>query len=240
MTEIKLQAAKRIIPTPALNQARKAGKITAELYGAGQKNQHLFLSGAELEKVYKRAGESSLIDLAIEGEAPVKVLIHEVQRNPLTDRVEHLDLYQVRMDQVLTTEIPLVFFGESKAVKELGGTLIKSLEKIEITCLPQDLIPQVEVDISGLVNFHDVIRVKDLKIPATIKVLTNAEEAIATALPVEVEKEAPVEAPSAAAEATAPAGEAGSPRAEPRGEAGKEGETPSAPVPETPEKPQKK
>lgn len=232
MTEIKLQAIKRIIPTTALNQARKAGKVTAELYGAGQKNQHLFLSGAELEKVYKQAGESSLIDLAIEGEAPVKVLIHEVQRQPLTGRVEHLDLYQVRMDQALTTEIPLVFFGESKAVKELGGTLIKSLEKIEITCLPQDLIPQLEVDLSGLVNFHDIIRVKDLKIPATIKVLTNAEEAIATALPVEVEKAATVEAPVAAEAMAAATGEAG--------ETGKEGEKPSAPAPETPKKSEKK
>ena len=132
------------------------------------------------------------------------------------------------MDQALTTDIPLVFLGESKAVKELGGTLVKSLEKIAVSCLPQDLIPSLEVDISGLNNFHDVVRVKDLKIPSTIKVLINLEEVVATAVPVTVEKEAPAAAATAAA------------TAEVAGEAGKEGEVAGVSAPETPAKPEKK
>ena len=228
MTEIKLKAERRSLPTPALNEGRVKGNIPAELYGMGQKNQHLFLNSAELEKVYAQAGGSRLVDLAIGDEPLFKVLIQAIQRHPVTSRVLHLDLYQVKMDQALTTDIPLVFLGESKAVKELGGTLVKSLEKIAVSCLPQDLIPSLEVDISGLNNFHDVVRVKDLKIPSTIKVLINLEEVVATAVPVTVEKEAPAAAATAAA------------TAEVAGEAGKEGEVAGVSAPETPAKPEKK
>lgn len=191
MTE-NLTAETRNVPTPELNSLRKEGKLPVELYGHQQQNQHLMLKRNEFAKIYKKAGESSLVDLVIGSQAPLKVIIQEVSYDPLNGEFIHADLLQVKMDEILQTEIPLVFSGESKAVKELGGTLIKSLEEVEISCLPADLIPNMEVDISVLATFDDAIRVADLPFPKTIKVLTDPETTVAVVQPQKVEAAAPV------------------------------------------------
>jgi len=190
-----LKAEIRTVPTPALNKAKKLGKVPAELYGNKQQNQHLFLNQVEFEKIYRSAGESSLIDLNLGSGQPFKVLVQQVDHDPISGHVIHADLLQVRMDQTLEVKIQLVFIGESKAVKELGGTLVKSLEEVEVSCLPGDLISHLDVDISSLNTFEDAIRVSDLHFPSTIKVLTEPETTIAIAQPqkVEVVEEKPAE-----------------------------------------------
>lgn len=195
MTTLKVQT--REIPTKALKTSKKKGKIPAELYGDGQKNQHLFVDEVMLGKVLVAAGESSLIDLIINDGKEIKVLIHDVQKNPITDRTSHVDFYQVDMKHALTVAVPIVFIGESKAVKELEGTLIKNLNEIEISCLPGDLINHIEVDISFLRTFDDIIKVKDLKVPAAITIKADLENVVASVVPHYVEKEV-VEKPAAA------------------------------------------
>src|SRR3989338_7382576 len=102
-----LKAEIRPVPTPALNKAKKSGKVPAELYGNKQQNQHLFLNQVEFEKIYRIAGESSLIDLNLGSATPFKVLIQQVDYNPMSGRTIHADLLQVRMDQSLQVNIPL-------------------------------------------------------------------------------------------------------------------------------------
>lgn len=229
MIATKLTASKRQIPTPTINQLRGEGKIPAELYGTGQKNQHLFLNKTEFEKVYQTAGETSLIDLVIDKSSPVKVMVHELQRDPVSDKIKHIDLYQVRMDKELTVAVPLVFIGESKAVKEMGGTLITSLNEVEISCLPNDLISQIEVDVTVLQTFDEVIRVGNLKVPEAIKILTAVDSTVATVVPPELEKEpAPAEAEEVAEGKEAVEGEAEKPaegKEKPAGEAEKKEES---------------
>jgi len=173
MENYKLTANKREVPTPAVNQARQEGKVTVELYGSGSENQHLFLKTQEVEKVYQQAGESNLIDLIIDGAEPIKVIIQDIQQHPLSDKISHVDLYKVQMDKAITTHIPLNFVGEAKAIKELGGTLVQSLEELEISCLPGDLIDHIDVDISVLNTFNDIITVADLNVPQIITVETD-------------------------------------------------------------------
>jgi len=168
MTTLKVQT--REVPTGALKTLKKKGQIPAELYGQNQKNQHLLVGEVMLSKVLASAGESSLIDLVIDDGKTIKVLIHDVQKNPVTNRTSHVDFYQVDMKHTLTVDVPFVFIGESKAVKELEGTLIKNMDEIEISCLPGDLISHIEVDISSLQTFDDVIKVKNLKAPSSITI----------------------------------------------------------------------
>jgi large subunit ribosomal protein L25 len=186
---ITLKVQSREVPTKTLKTKRKQGKIPAEMYGHKHENQHLFVDEIALSKALAVAGESSLIDLIINDGKPVKVLIHDVQKNPLTDRISHVDFYQVDMKHALTVTVPLIFTGESKAVKELEGTLIKNLNEIEISCLPDDLIHQIEVDISSLKTFDDIIKVGDLKIPKTITIKADLENVVASVVPHYVEKE---------------------------------------------------
>jgi len=194
MTE-NLKAEIRAVPTPALNEAKKLGKVPAELYGNKQQNQHLFLNQVEFEKIYRAAGESSLIDLNLGSATPFKVLIQQVDYDPMNGHIIHADLLQVRMDEALQVSIPLVFIGESKAVKELGGTLVKSLEEVEVSCLPSDLISHLDVNVSLLNTFEDAIRVADLSFPDSFKIITEPETTVAVVQPqkVEVIEEKPAE-----------------------------------------------
>ncbi len=186
----------------SINQLRDSGWVPGVLYGHGVTNQTVMVNGHELERMYRAAGESTLVDLTVDGNAPVKVLIYDVQHNPLSNALQHVDFYQVNMTEKLTTEIPLVFTGESPAVKALGGTLVTSLEEIEITCLPADLVKEITVDISSLATFADKITVSQLTIPVGIEVLTPGETAIATVA--EPRAEEPESTPAPAAEAGVP------------------------------------
>ena len=172
--EIKLSAKTRTLPTRSLNWQRSQGLVPAELYGSAKPNQHLFLNKLELERVYHQAGSSSLVDLAVENQPAVKVMVQEVQQDPMTGHLTHVDLLQIEMDKEMFAHVPLLLVGETKAVKEHGATLITPLQNVEISCLPKDLVPHLEVDLSRLVNIGDAIRVKDLSAPSTIKIITDA------------------------------------------------------------------
>ncbi len=164
---------------------RKSGVIPAVVYGHNFKTQSIQVPYQEFEKIYKQARESSLIDLEIEGEksegawpGSVKVLIHDIQYHPLTNQFQHIDFYKIKAGEKITVEVELKLTGLSPAVKELGGVLVSSLDEVEIECLPEDLIHQIEVDISGLKNFDDIIRVGDLKVPRNIKILQNPKDVV--------------------------------------------------------------
>lgn len=178
-----------------LSDLRKLQKVPAIVYGHGSKNQNVAVDYNTFEKVLRSAGSSSLVDLTVAGGKPLKVIIADVQRDPITDRFLHIDLHEVRMDEKIKTHLELHFVGESPAVKSLGANLIINRDTLEIECLPGDLIASFEVDISGLINFDDSIHVRDLKISPTITVLDELDGSVVSALAPRVEKveEAPVE-----------------------------------------------
>lgn len=183
MEKIELKVKTRQAVGKELNKLRQEGFVPAVLYGHNTKNQNIQVSARELAKIYSQAGESTLIDLTIDDKAPTKVLIQDTQRDPVKDSFVHVDFYQVNMTEKITTEIELNFIGESKAVKELGGVLVKNTNSIEVKCLPGDLVSKIDVDISVLETFDDAIHVKDLDVSDKIKVLTDIEEIVATVMP---------------------------------------------------------
>ncbi len=159
-------------------QLRSRGFVPAVLYGHDIKNQNLQLQEIQFGKFYGQVGESTLVDLKIADKDPVKVLIHDVQFDPLTNAPMHVDFYQVRMDEKITAKIPLHFVGVALAVKDLGGTLVKNISELEVECLPADLISSLEVDISLLVDFEKDIRVKDLTIPQNLDVKNDVNDTV--------------------------------------------------------------
>jgi large subunit ribosomal protein L25 len=158
---------------------RKTGKVPAVVYGHKVESQNLEVDEREFRKVFKQAGENTIISLKVENKE-IPVLIHDVQNHYLKDTPVHIDFYAVNMTEKLKANIPLDFVGESPAVKSLAGTLVKNMSEVEVECLPADLPHSIEVDISALENFESAIRVSDLKIPAKVELLTNPEETVAT------------------------------------------------------------
>ncbi len=170
--------------------------VPAVLYGRGVASTSLKLKRGDLEKVVQRAGESNLIDLKL-GDKSIKVLIKEVQRSGLNSSLLHVDLFQVNMSDKINTEIPLHFVGESKAVREMSGSLIKDLDSLEIECLPADLVDHIDVDISVLNNYHDEISTDDLILPKGLKLENEVSRIIVSVIPPRVQEEEVVEAVAA-------------------------------------------
>lgn len=170
---------------------RKQGYAPAVLYGRKLENQNLKVRVQEFKKVFNKAGQSALIDLVLPGDQIVKGLIQDVQWDPVSSELVHLDLHQVRMDEKLHTEIPIRFDGIAPAVKELGGTLVKSLEHVKVECLPDALVPELTLDISSLKTFEDQLTVADLPCPEGIKLLHEPNEVLALVAPPHVEEAAP-------------------------------------------------
>lgn len=178
MKEIILEAKTREITGKKAKRFLKEGKILGVIYGHKVENKNIFLDAAAFKKVYGKAGESTLIDLTIDGDEPVKAIIKDTQMDLGGENFIHVDFHQVNMKEKLTTDIALKFVGESRAVKELGGMLLKNIDFIPVECLPKDLVHEIEVDISGLDDFNKSIHVKDIKMPAGIIALTDPEEAV--------------------------------------------------------------
>lgn len=158
----------------------KVMRIPAVMYGKGVSTQVITLPKSAFVKTYAAAGFSSLIDMTIDGKTSVKAVIKEVQLHPLTNEITHVDFHQIRMDEKMTVRVPLVFTGESIAVKGLGGTLVKSMDEVEISCLPADLPHEITVDLSSLTTFEASIAVGSLTLPAGVEILSEANATIAT------------------------------------------------------------
>ncbi len=184
-----INATTRKVTGKSVHALRCKGSIPAVVYGRGFAPIALTLERNALLKLWKGAGETHLIDLMVDKNAPVKVIIADMARDPVTEEILHLDFHQIRMDEKITTDVELVFVGVPPAVKELGGILIKSLPKIKISCLPGDLISSFEVDCTPLKTFRDYIYVKDLKLPSVIKVLEHDTEVVATVMAPRSEEE---------------------------------------------------
>ncbi|TSA44407.1 50S ribosomal protein L25 [bacterium] len=163
--------------------------VPAILYGKGIENEQLWVNKKIFDKVYDEAGESTILKLALEGNGERNVVIKDVQKDILSGQPIHVDFYQVRMDEEIEAEVELVFVGESPAVKELGGVLVKNMDAVEIKCLPGNLLSRIKVDISRIKTFDDYIYIKDLTISDKVEVLVDAETVVAMVSPPRTEEE---------------------------------------------------
>lgn len=177
-------------------QLLSKGYIPAVLYGAGMKSSVLKVKKHDLEHAYSIAGESNLINLVVEDQEPAKALIKEVQKSGLKNSIIHADFYKVDMKKKITIEIPLNFVGEAKAVKELGGTLIINLDTVEVECLPENIVKDIDVDISKLETFGDAIKLSDLKIPEDIQIVSEEDLIVASVIELKEEEKVKEEIPA--------------------------------------------
>lgn len=180
---MELNATTRTIKGKSVKALRRKNIIPAVIYGHKVEPQLLQVDFLNFEKIYKEAGESTLIDLKLDNNAPVKVLIHDIKKDFISNKISHIDFYQIRKGEKITTEIELEFVGEAKAVKELGGVLVRNLSKIKVECLPEDLVHNIKVDISKLNTFEDSIKIKDLAISSKLKFKEKEEDVVALVLP---------------------------------------------------------
>lgn len=179
--------------THKLDALRKAGKLPAVFYGRKEKSTPITVSHAEFLKVWKKAGESSVVEL--KGLTDVhESLIKEIDVHPVTGVPRHADFYVIEKGKKVEVDVPLNFVGVSPAVKDLGAILVKVLHTLKIEAGARDLPASLEVDISTLAAFQDSIKAKDIKLGTGVTLITNAEDIVAS---VSEAKEEIEEAPTA-------------------------------------------
>ncbi len=192
---LKISAKKRS-EDDNITSIRESGFLPGIIYGYETDNLMVSIDSRDFEKVYKEAGESTLIKVDLKDEKGKKtkenltVLIQETQLHPVTDDFTHVDLYQPNLKEEVEVEIPLEFTGQSLAVKEEDGTLVKNISEITIKALPESLIHEIQVDISSLETFDDVIKISDLETPKGVEIVDDAELIVASiARPQDIDEE---------------------------------------------------
>jgi large subunit ribosomal protein L25 len=179
MRKLELEVSKRAITGKKVRFLRRGGLIPCNIYGYGMDSMPVQAEVRKLAHVLSRAGGTDLISLKMKNvDSPGKVLIREIQRNPMTGEPIHVDFYQVRMTEKLKANVPLVFIGEAPAMKLKNVSLMHALTSLHIEALPDDLPHNIEVDISSLAVPEDAMHVKDLKIGDKITVLTDPDQMI--------------------------------------------------------------
>ena len=180
--------------TGKLAGVRASGKLPAVYYGPKEASTNAAVSTIEFKKVWKKAGESSVIILKDASGTEHEALIHEVDIHPLSGEPRHVDFYVIEKGKKIEVAVPIVFTGISPAVKDLGGILVKVHRDLKIEAAPRDLPHEVTVDITKLVTLTDVIHAKDIILPKGVDLKINPNDVIAS---IAEAKEEVVEAPEA-------------------------------------------
>ncbi len=157
---------------------RAKGLIPANVYKQGKGAMSLQIVNNDLAEILRtKAGENVIITLKISGEGAAKdktVLIKEIQREPIKDRILHVDFNEISLTEVLKVNVPLTSRGEPVGVKVDGGVLEHVMRELTVECLPTAIPGKIEIDVSEL-KIGDAIFVKNIKVPEDVKVLNDPE-----------------------------------------------------------------
>jgi large subunit ribosomal protein L25 len=176
MDQIELQATTREVLGKKVRFLRRQGVIPIHLFGHNVESVALQCDAAQLQRVLAQAGKTKLIDLKLDkAKRPRNVVVREVQRDPRTGGLLHVDFYQLRMAEKVKMDVPIVLAGEAPALKAKENTLSQELNSLTIECLPKQIPASIEVDLSHLTEVGQAIRVKDLVLDEEITVLNDPE-----------------------------------------------------------------
>lgn len=178
-----LKAMTRTLQGRKTDTLREEKKIPAVVYGAGREPKNIEVEYQDFLRAYRETGESSLLDLEVDGKEIVKVLIQDLQHGILHNEVTHVDFRAIDLTKPIEVDVEIRFVGESPAVKGLGGTLVRAKETVAIRCLPSLLPSHLEVDLSSLKTFEDSITVGQLVVAEGVEILDDVLEAVTVVMP---------------------------------------------------------
>lgn len=182
---MELNASHRTVTRKKVGALRRQGIVPANIFGRGMESQAVQIPAVQLHQVLKAAGRNAVLDLVVESDGGTqnsthKVIIREIQRNPMTDQILHVDLFRVLMTEKMQVDVPVSLIGVSPAVDQGLGTLTQNVREIRVEGLPDVLPSFVEVDISGLMDTTHAIMTKDIALPAGISLVSDPEQVVVT------------------------------------------------------------
>lgn len=180
MSFFTLPCVKRSSDRQSRTTLRQGGQVPAVVYGHGFTSESIAVSGTALEQFLSRVHASPIVELVGVSEHPIPAVVQDVQRDVLRGKALHVDFQRLRMEERLTTKVSVTVVGESPAVKEKSAVLVKVISELDVECLPQDLVSSITVDITGLANVHDRVRVRDIVPPSGVRILNHADDIVVT------------------------------------------------------------
>jgi large subunit ribosomal protein L25 len=201
MKRLELEASKREVAGKKVRFLRRQGIIPGNIYGHGIDSTAINVDAKSLKHLLAHAGSTDLIHLKLgDSKNPLRVLVREVQKNSLTDDLLHVEFYQVRMDEKIKADVPIVFVGEAPVLKKVkNSSILHLIDSLPIEALPDDLPHSLEVDLSSLEELDSAIHVKDIRLGDGITLLSDPEQMAVKVI--EARKEEVIEVP---VEAVAP------------------------------------
>ncbi|MFH1777061.1 MAG: 50S ribosomal protein L25 [Candidatus Omnitrophota bacterium] len=163
-----------------VKKLRQRSKVPAVIYRKGKTGANVFVDKKDVLKVlHTKAGENVLINLEImdaDKDKNKTVIIKEIQHDPITREMLHIDFYQISLTERIKINVPLMVKGDAPGIKE-GGILEHVIREVEIECLPTKIPESIDIDVSNM-NIGDVMHLKDIALPVDLHVLTNLEQVV--------------------------------------------------------------
>jgi len=179
MENIELRVATREILGKKVRFLRRQGIIPVHLFGHGIESVALQCDTEQLQEVMAQAGKTRIISLSLDkAKKPRNVVVREVQRNPITGQLLHVDFYQVRMGEKIQVGVPIVLTGEAPALKQKENMLVQELYNLTIECLPDRIPESIAVDVTSLVEAENIIHVKDIVVDEGVTVANDPEQTV--------------------------------------------------------------
>jgi large subunit ribosomal protein L25 len=183
-------------------QLRAAGMIPATFYGENTNPATLTVSGREFGLVLKKSSsENVIVDLSVEGSKAELALVKDVQHDPITGQVIHIDFQHISANKPIRVTVPIRVSGVADGVKNFGGILQHSAREVEVEALPSVIPDYIDLDVTNL-GIHQAIHASDIKLEG-VTVVTAADQTIVSVVPPTVVKEVTPGAPAATEEAAA-------------------------------------
>ena len=205
----QLAAETRTVLGKKVRFLRRQGVTPGNIFGHAIDSAAIQMSTREIEHTLSHVPRSSLLSLNVKGGTPTTVMVKAVTRKPTTGELYHVDFYQVSMTEKLRTNIALAFVGTAPAADTYDATILQAMDSLHVECLPGDLPPQIQVDLSRLREIDDAIFVRDLELPQGVVALVGEDDLVVKALAPTIAEEIAEEEAEAAAEAAEAAEAAG-------------------------------
>jgi len=202
-----LTAHTREIRGKKVKALRRQGITPVHVFGHGIEPEAMQCDTIELYKVLAQAGTTGIVGLKVDKSRKKRnVMIREVQREPRSGQILHVDLYQIRMEEKLKVDVPIILTGEAPALKLKENFLSHELDSLSVECLPDDIPNHIEVDVTILEEADQSIHVQDIVLGEEITVLNSPEQLVAKINVRHLEREIEAEEAEAAEEGEAEEG----------------------------------
>jgi large subunit ribosomal protein L25 len=193
MKRLEITAKRRTTAKGASKKIRQEGNVPGVLYGHNIENAFFQVNALDFKRLLSKGGDSQLVYLQLEDTAEARpILVREIQRDVLSGEPIHVDFLSVSMTEKITSAVGINVVGEAEPVTTGVGLLLQGANTVDVECLPSDLPPSIEVDISDL-QVNEALYIGDLIAPHGVTIVSDPQEMVVQivheALPEEVEEE---------------------------------------------------